>query len=124
MDTFSDGKLNLAMSSMFVPDSVMSLAIKPAQSKMQNNFAKVRAMLSVRFVPMPFLTPQRNLAKALNKFTKEDPTLRVKVDSETKVGKVSCGIVVDCVSPKSGSLDSYYRKPSFRGWASYIWRFT
>lgn len=61
MDTFSDGAMNLAMSSMFVPEPVMSLAIKPAASKMQNNFAK-----------------------ALNKFTKEDPTLRVKVDDQTK----------------------------------------
>lgn len=61
MDTFSDGNMNLAMSSMFVPEPVMSLAVKPAETKMQNNFAK-----------------------ALAKFTKEDPTLRVKVDSETK----------------------------------------
>lgn len=61
MDTFSDGNLDLAMSSMFVPEPVMSLAIKPANSKMQNNFAK-----------------------ALNKFTKEDPTLRVRVDDQTK----------------------------------------
>ena len=61
MDTFSDGPMNLAMSSMFVPEPVMSLAVKPAEAKMQNNFAK-----------------------ALTKFTKEDPTLRVKVDSETK----------------------------------------
>ncbi|KAL7552974.1 hypothetical protein ACHAWF_016214 [Thalassiosira exigua] len=61
MDTFSDGNMDLAMSSMFVPEPVMSLAVKPAESKMQNNFAK-----------------------ALTKFTKEDPTLRVKVDSETK----------------------------------------
>eukprot|EP00985_Skeletonema_marinoi_P014670 scaffold7473_cov141-Skeletonema_marinoi.AAC.10 len=61
MDTFSDGGMNLAMSTMFVPEPVMSLAVKPAETKMQNNFAK-----------------------ALTKFTKEDPTLRVKVDSETK----------------------------------------
>ncbi len=61
MDTFSDGDMNLAMSSMFVPEPVMSLAIKPADSKMQNNFGK-----------------------ALGKFSKEDPTLRVKVDEETK----------------------------------------
>jgi len=62
MDTFSDGPMNLAMSSMFVPEPVMSLSIKPADAnKMQNNFAK-----------------------ALNKFTKEDPTLRVRVDNETK----------------------------------------
>lgn len=61
MDTFSDGNMDLAMSSMFVPEPVMSLAVKPCETKMQNNFAK-----------------------ALRKFTKEDPTLRVKVDSETK----------------------------------------
>jgi elongation factor G len=39
----------------------MSLSIKPKESKMQAPFGK-----------------------AINKFTKEDPTLRVKVDSETK----------------------------------------
>jgi len=61
MDTFSSGAMNLAMRSMFVPEPVMSLSVKPAQSTMQNNFAK-----------------------ALSKFTKEDPTLRVKVDSDTK----------------------------------------
>ena len=61
MDTFSDGNMDLAMSTMFVPEAVMSLAVKPAETKMQNNFAK-----------------------ALTKFTKEDPTLRVKVDDETK----------------------------------------
>ena len=61
MDTFSDGKMNLAMSTMFVPEPVMSLAIKPAKGNMQNNFAK-----------------------ALSKFTKEDPTLRVRIDPETK----------------------------------------
>ena len=61
MDTFSDGDMNLVMSSMFVPEPVMSLAIKPSNSKMQGNFGK-----------------------ALAKFSKEDPTLRVRVDDETK----------------------------------------
>ena len=61
MDTFSDGNLHIAMSSMFVPEPVMSLAVKPAKTEMQTNFAK-----------------------ALNKFTKEDPTLRVRVDNDTK----------------------------------------
>jgi len=61
MDTFSDGNMNLAMSSMFIPEPVMSISIKPAKTTMQNNFAK-----------------------ALGKFSKEDPTLRIKVDSETK----------------------------------------
>jgi elongation factor G len=61
MDTFSDGNMNLAMSSMFIPEPVMSISIKPAKNTMQNNFAK-----------------------ALQKFTKEDPTLRVRVDDDTK----------------------------------------
>jgi elongation factor G len=61
MDTFSDGDMNLAMSTMFVPEPVMSLSVKPAKSTMQNNFAK-----------------------AIHKFTKEDPTLRIKIDPETK----------------------------------------
>eukprot|EP00934_Nitzschia_sp_Nitz4_P000095 Nitzschia sp. Nitz4//scaffold8_size234185//126690//129098//NITZ4_001268-RA/size234185-augustus-gene-0.270-mRNA-1//-1//CDS//3329559839//95//frame0 len=61
MDTFSDGDTNLVMSSMFVPEPVMSLAVKPKKTTMQNSFGK-----------------------ALNKFTKEDPTLRVKIDPETK----------------------------------------
>jgi elongation factor G len=61
MDTFSDGAMNLAMSTMFVPEPVMSLSVKPVQQTMQNNFAK-----------------------AIQKFTKEDPTLRIKFDSETK----------------------------------------
>lgn len=60
MDTFSDGSLNLAMSTMFVPEPVMSLSVKPKTTSMQNNFAK-----------------------AMHKFTKEDPTLRIKVDEET-----------------------------------------
>eukprot|EP00560_Eucampia_antarctica_P006691 CAMPEP_0197823600 /NCGR_PEP_ID=MMETSP1437-20131217/930_1 /TAXON_ID=49252 ORGANISM="Eucampia antarctica, Strain CCMP1452" /NCGR_SAMPLE_ID=MMETSP1437 /ASSEMBLY_ACC=CAM_ASM_001096 /LENGTH=761 /DNA_ID=CAMNT_0043422841 /DNA_START=42 /DNA_END=2327 /DNA_ORIENTATION=- len=62
MDTFSDGDMSLALSTMYVPEPVMSLAISPANAAtMQNNFAK-----------------------ALGKFTKEDPTLRVRVDNETK----------------------------------------
>jgi elongation factor G len=61
MDTFSDGSMNLAMSSMFVPEPVMSVSIKPAKTTMQTAFGK-----------------------ALNKFTKEDPTLRIRVDNDTK----------------------------------------
>jgi len=61
MDTFSDGDTNLAMSTMFVPEPVMSLSIRAKDTGKQANFAK-----------------------ALNKFTKEDPTLRIKYDSDTK----------------------------------------
>ena len=61
MDTFSDGDLNFAMSSMYIPDAVMSLAVKPAQQQKLNAFGK-----------------------ALGKFSKEDPTLRIKVDPDSK----------------------------------------
>lgn len=61
MDTFSDGNMNLVMSSMFIPEPVMSLAVKPSDQNKQNSFGK-----------------------ALSKFTKEDPTLRIKIDPDTK----------------------------------------
>lgn len=62
MDTFTDDpRQPLVMSSMFVPEPVMSLSIKPADSTKQNQFSK-----------------------ALGKFTKEDPTLRVEFDDETR----------------------------------------
>jgi elongation factor G len=59
MDTFSDG-INYAMTSMFVPNPVMSLSVKPAKSANQNSFGK-----------------------ALQKFSKEDPTLRISTDPNT-----------------------------------------
>jgi elongation factor G len=63
MDTFTDHPqhVHLAMSSMFVPDPVMSLSVRPAKTAMQSNFAK-----------------------ALQKFSKEDPTLNIHIDSDTK----------------------------------------
>ncbi len=61
MDTFTDGQVNYALNSMFVPNPVMSLAVKPKETSMTNNFSK-----------------------AIGKFTREDPTLRVSVDEKTK----------------------------------------
>jgi elongation factor G len=61
MDTFTDGTVNIALNSMFVPAAVMSLSIKPKDSMAQANFAK-----------------------AIGKFTREDPTLRVHVDPKSK----------------------------------------
>jgi len=59
-DTFCGGKLNWSMSSMHVPEPVISLAIRPVDNKAQGN-----------------------MSKALNRFTKEDPTFKTFVDHET-----------------------------------------
>jgi len=59
-DTFTSPGINYTMTSMFVPDPVISLAIVPKDNK-----------------------AQINMSKALNRFTKEDPTFRSHVDHET-----------------------------------------
>ncbi|GAA6059088.1 hypothetical protein JCM10212_002059 [Sporobolomyces blumeae] len=61
-DTFSDapGGGGFTMTSMFVPEPVISLAIRPKGQE----------------------TP--NFSRALNRFQKEDPTFRVHVDSESQ----------------------------------------
>ena len=59
-DTFTDGKLNVAMTSIHVPNAVISLSVKPADNK-----------------------SQINLMKALNRFTKEDPTFRAGADPDS-----------------------------------------
>merc|ERR1712151_404152 len=60
MDTHSDGSMQLVLSSMHVPHPVMSLSIRPKESDKQRQFGK-----------------------ALAKFSKEDPTLKVTVDNDT-----------------------------------------
>jgi len=60
-DTFCDESLNYAMTSMYVPEPVISLAINPKDSKASDQ-----------------------MAKALNRFTKEDPTFRTFVDPESQ----------------------------------------
>lgn len=59
-DTFCGGGLNYAMSSMYVPEPVISLAITPKDKKAADQ-----------------------MAKALNRFTKEDPTFQTYVDPES-----------------------------------------
>ncbi|MCH3916897.1 MAG: elongation factor G [Spirochaetia bacterium] len=59
-DTFCSPELNYSMSSMFVPKPVISLSITPKDKKAADN-----------------------MAKALNRFTKEDPTFRTYVDPES-----------------------------------------
>ena len=59
-DTFVAPGVNLTMLSMFVPEPVISLALIPKDNK-----------------------AQISMSKALNRFTKEDPTFRTHVDAET-----------------------------------------
>jgi elongation factor G len=59
-DTFTTGDVMYTMTSMHVPAAVMSLAITPKAREGQANFSK-----------------------ALNRFSKEDPTFRVSRDEET-----------------------------------------
>ncbi len=59
-DTFTDGDIHITMTSMHVPDAVISLAVAPKERAATANFSK-----------------------ALNRFTKEDPTFRVHRDEES-----------------------------------------
>lgn len=59
-DTFCGEGINVAMTSMFVPTPVISQAVRPKDKTMASNFAK-----------------------ALNRFTKEDPTFQTELDPES-----------------------------------------
>lgn len=58
--TFTDGQFNCTLESMFVPEPVISLSIKPTKSKDLEGFGN-----------------------ALQRFSMEDPTFRVNFDEET-----------------------------------------
>ena len=64
-DTFTEGT-NYSMTSMFVPDPVISLSIRPKHTKDTPNFSK-----------------------AIARFQREDPTFRVHVDQESSESIIS-----------------------------------
>jgi elongation factor G len=59
-DTFTSDRWKVSMSSIFVPEAVVHLSIKPKDRKAETN-----------------------LAKALGRFAKEDPTFRTRIDEES-----------------------------------------
>jgi len=65
-DTFTDGTVEIAMSSMHVPAAVISLSIKPVDKKAEDN-----------------------MGKALGRFTREDPTFRSFIDPESNETVIS-----------------------------------
>jgi elongation factor G len=65
-DTFTDGTVDVAMTSMHVPAAVISLSVKPVDKKAEDN-----------------------MSKALGRFTREDPTFRTFVDPESNETVIS-----------------------------------
>ena len=62
-DTFViNAKLELSMESIYIPDPVVSMSIRPKT-----------------------LDERENFSKGISRFTKEDPTLRYYYDSDSKV---------------------------------------
>lgn len=59
-DTFTAPGISLSMSSMYIPEPVITLAVKPTDYKSETN-----------------------MSKALNRFTKEDPTFQTHFNPET-----------------------------------------
>lgn len=77
-DTFTDGTLGYSMTSMFVPEPVISLSIKSKNNKDAANFSK-----------------------AMSRFQREDPTFRVHIDAESQetiisgMGELHLGIYIE-----------------------------
>jgi elongation factor G len=65
-DTFTDGNVNVAMTSMHIAEPVISLSIKPVDQKAADN-----------------------MGKALGRFVREDPTFRSEVDQESNETVIS-----------------------------------
>ncbi|GFE52711.1 translation elongation factor [Babesia ovis] len=76
--TFTDGRIQMTMAPIFVPEPVVSLALKKVNT-----------------------SDMARLSKALNRFKREDPTFRIAVDEESKetvmsgMGELHLGIYVE-----------------------------
>ncbi len=85
-DTLTDGRLGYTMTSMFVPDPVISITVSPRDQKSDTK-----------------------LSKALNRFSKEDPTFRSWVDPESSqtiisgMGELHLNIYVERMKREFGA---------------------
>ncbi|EKD38416.1 MAG: elongation factor G [uncultured bacterium] len=86
-DTFTSEAISCSMTSMHIPEPVISLAIIPKDNK-----------------------AQINMSKALNRFTKEDPTFKTFVDHETGetiisgMGELHLEVYVERMKREYGAL--------------------
>uniref|UniRef100_A0A6N2KBK8 Tr-type G domain-containing protein n=1 Tax=Salix viminalis TaxID=40686 RepID=A0A6N2KBK8_SALVM len=93
-DTFTDGSVKYTMTSMNVPEPVMSLAIQPVSKDSGGQFSK-----------------------ALNRFQREDPTFRVGLDPESGqtivsgMGELHLDIYVERIR-REYKVDASVGKPS------------
>lgn len=84
-DSFTDGKVKIALTSMHVPEPVMSYAVAPRTKDQSSAFSK-----------------------AINRFQKEDPTFKVAVDGETGqtlikgMGELHLGVYLERISREYG----------------------
>jgi elongation factor G len=97
-DTFTDGRLNYSMTSIFVPEPVISLALAPKDNKSATN-----------------------MAKALQRFTREDPTFRSHVDQESGetiisgMGELHLDIYVERMKREFGAeVDTGFPQVAYR----------
>lgn len=92
-DTFTDGSVRYTMTSMNVPEPVMSLSITPASKDVGPQFSK-----------------------ALNRFQKEDPTFRVSLDPDSNqtiisgMGELHLDIYVERIK-REYKVDAVVGKP-------------
>ncbi len=86
-DTFTDGTVKLNMTSMHVPEPVISLSIKAVDNK-----------------------SEVNMSKALRRFTREDPTFRAGIDEESNqtiirgMGELHLDVYIERMKREYGAI--------------------